>query len=366
MTGSFYKRPKPAVAAPAGHEKDIWDKISTLTVPLITLTLGLLGWHATNTYNDTSLAQQSRQFQAQENQRAADTQSDLLFRKQQSADAQTLAKAQELEKLYPYLQSSDKQKREFGYLMFDTLGHRDLALHLIHLKQDPAGVPLLKQLRLDPNPTVRAAAVAGLAELLSPRQEQAVGAAIDHVEGVAGYGAIRRFGDDLSYGRGGWGIVGGGLQRLISRYCMQPDSPTRALCKPENVFKKPVTDEQIRLLTEASCEPAMRRAQDAQKAEEYSGPARRSNALARELGLKLPLSIAIIRDTIYWMGTATKMVQYTNEEMGKTPAQGADEKAWIQTFLKMRGAHVPVANAYRNPYYQKLIDADNWQMADVK
>ena len=170
LSGSFPRRGRQK---PTPSGKDMWDKVSTLTPAIITLILGLLGWYATDSYNANSLAQQKAQaentLQLQQSQAAA-----ALAQQKAQADASNLlAQTQALDKLFDYIASSDPAKRLFGYTMYAHLGNEELAAKLILLKQDQAGVPLLRVLKNDPNQAVSAAAKQGLDRLEN----------VDHVGG---------------------------------------------------------------------------------------------------------------------------------------------------------------------------------------
>ncbi len=145
--------------------KDLWDKISALTVPFVTLVLGLLGAYATYTYNQADLRQKKDQAAAALSQQTAQAEADRILRAQQQADAKTISDAQTLERLFTFIASEDPQKRAFGYAMYAAMGQGELAARLIELKRDKAGVPLLQSLARDANPQVSAAAAKGLASL---------------------------------------------------------------------------------------------------------------------------------------------------------------------------------------------------------
>jgi hypothetical protein len=143
-----------AVAKRSNPEKDIWDKIVALTPAIVTLMLGLLGWHATDTYNSNSLRLQQAQANAA-----------LQQQKAQAEAANLLAQTQTLDNLFPYIAASDPRKRLFGYTMYAHLGDEELAAKLVALNDDVAGKPLLVALRASPKKSVQDAASAGLLRL---------------------------------------------------------------------------------------------------------------------------------------------------------------------------------------------------------
>jgi len=162
-------RVQTKIGTPGTPKKDAWDKITTLTPAMITLILGVLGWHATDTYNTTSLAQQESQarntLELQRSQAAA-----ALAQQKAQADAtNVLAQTQALDHLFEYIASSDPRKRLFGYTMYAHLGNEELAAKLIALNLDSAGKPLLETLRDNSNQAVSAAARQGLDRLENVR-----------------------------------------------------------------------------------------------------------------------------------------------------------------------------------------------------
>jgi len=120
-------------------EKDIWDKISALTPPLTTLVLGVLGAYVTYTVNAADLREKRAQADAEQRQRV-----------READGARLISQAQNLEALFPYISSSDPQKRELGYQMYAALGQGPLAVRVIALRKDPAGARLFEQLSEKP------------------------------------------------------------------------------------------------------------------------------------------------------------------------------------------------------------------------
>lgn len=156
-------RPIPTKSAPPG--KDIWDKISALTVPFVTLTLGLLGAYATYSYNQADLRQKAAQADASLRQQKAQADADREQRVHQEAAARLLSETQALERLFAFVSSSDAQKRQFGYAMFAAMGKGELAATLIGLKSDQAGVEVLRKLAKSSDSAISAAATKSLASL---------------------------------------------------------------------------------------------------------------------------------------------------------------------------------------------------------
>lgn len=352
---------------PAPAPKDFWDKISTLTIPFVTLVVGLLGAYATYSYNQASLEQQRAQAISDSKQRA-----------QQAADAKVIADAEQLQKLFVYLSSPDPQQREFGYWMFDALGKRELAIRLIDLKRDKAGLELLLRSRSDPKPAVRAAASQALASLLTTQQKTAIGSVIDRFEGVAPATTVRRIGRDVQFGTNGWQAQGGGLQALIDRYCGDPAAKERALCDPANHIAVPITDRQFALLQSAASDPVMQQIELSEAKAGLDATTGSAEAIARATGVKLPLSVAILTDTIHWMGSGAAKALAAKAAAAVREAAGGslDEKAWARAFLSQRRQRVGVIAARlgpamlpamqrRNDYYEQLVDAGKWDMAGI-
>lgn len=71
---------------------------------------------------------------------------------------------------------------------------------------------------------------------------------------------------------------------------------------------------------------------------------------AEVLGLRTPLGLAVLHDTIIQHGNdgdpdgLPTLVRETTEKVGGTPSTGVDEKEWVRAFLKIRERHL--AHAY--------------------
>ena len=145
--------------------KDIWDKIATLTVPFVTLTIGLLGAYATYSYNQADLRQKAAQADASLRQQKAQADADREQRIRQDASTRLVSETQALERLFEFVASSDAQKRQFGYAMFAAMGKGELAASLIGLKGDQAGAGILRNLAKSDDAIVSATATRNLAVL---------------------------------------------------------------------------------------------------------------------------------------------------------------------------------------------------------
>jgi hypothetical protein len=164
-SGSLRTSGRRAVPKSKPSEKDIWDKIAALTIPFVTLTLGLLGAYATYSYNQADLRQKATQAEAGLRQQKAQADADREQRNHQDANARLLSETQALEQLFQFVASSDAQKRQFGYAMFAAMGKGELAATLIGLKGDLAGVDVLRKLATSGDAAVSAAAKNNLASL---------------------------------------------------------------------------------------------------------------------------------------------------------------------------------------------------------
>lgn len=104
----------------------------------------------------------------------------------------------------------------------------------------------------------------------------------------------------------------------------------------------------------AANDPVFREVQDQVVNQLYYTPAKDA---ANQQGLTLPLSLAVLYDTIIQHGGGTdpdslqSLINRTNQAMGGSPATGVDEKAWLQKFLSVRRADLT------NPFDKSTRDA---------
>jgi Peptidase M15 len=154
-----YRKVITRTEVPSKSKRDVWDKLAILSVPFASALIGGVGVWVTNSFNAASLEQQEIQTTAEREQRAADAQADRLQRAQQANDVRLISEAQQLEKLFAFVSSTDPQKREFGYQMFQALGREELAIRLIRIKDDRAGgIVFLKRLQRSPDAATRKSA----------------------------------------------------------------------------------------------------------------------------------------------------------------------------------------------------------------
>lgn len=122
--------------APAKSGSDVWSKLGTVSTLFSSVILGAVGLYATQSYNRHQLEQA----------------------RLDSQEKSLTERAQVLEKFAHYITSAQPQEREFGYAMFANLGQADLALKLIALNKDQAGISVVESLKTSDDPRLRAAA----------------------------------------------------------------------------------------------------------------------------------------------------------------------------------------------------------------
>jgi|GEM_PF-5922943 len=113
-------------------KKDFWDKISSLSTLLSGVLIAGIGLWATHHYNYSQL--ELRQLEA-------------------------------LDKFRPLLSSNKPDEREFAYSAFVSLGYENLALKLIALKDDRAGINVLASLSKSENQEISSSATKILSKL---------------------------------------------------------------------------------------------------------------------------------------------------------------------------------------------------------
>ena len=120
-----------------GNNKDIWDKMASMTPLLLGILVAGIGAIFTHVYNFQQL---------QLNQIAT------------------------LDKLRPLLTGNNPQDKEFAYSSFVALGYEDLAIRLIEVQRDQTGRNLLIQLKNTASSATREKAAAAL-EVLDEAQK---------------------------------------------------------------------------------------------------------------------------------------------------------------------------------------------------
>jgi Glycosyl hydrolase family 46 len=150
---------------------------------------------------------------------------------------------------------------------------------------------------------------------------------------------------NLRYGIGSWDIKSGGLARLLAAYSQRPGAQNAALTRGllVNGAVQPSAELAGELKT-LGADPVMQQAQKEQFRTDYIVPAL---PRGKELGLQLPLSIAILCDlavNVGW-GQAKKITDSAAAKLHGNPAQGVDEKQWDLAVLDARVE-----------FYQHLVD----------
>ena len=84
-------------------------------------------------------------------------------------------------------------------------------------------------------------------------------------------------------------------------------------------------------------------------------------------GFTLPLSLAVIQDSILQSGSILQFLRDRFSE--KTPNNGGSEKAWIEQYVKVRQEwlanhknRVLNGTIYRTKFFLKEIEKDNWNL----
>ncbi len=344
------------VQRPSG--KDFWDKVGPFSTLFSSVVLGLAGLMATHFFNENEL-------QLKE----ADRQRELLRLERESSDKARLQQTQALDRFLHYVASEKPAEREFGYAMFAAFGQADLALKLIALQKDQAGAQVAANLRNDPNEAVRTAARQAL---LTLDQARSIRTLLRQREG-----GFFRGGRDIGYGL--WSLRGQSLALVLHAYVDKggrlSDQVAPFLDRLDRQDASLATDDAFAgTLRAVFEEPSMRPIEDAIIDQRFLDPALK---LAERNGVKLPLSIAILFDTIVQQGsgTAERLTRQTSEAMSGSPAQGVDEHAWTARYLQQRrngyqslvdrssalSVFLPGWMA-RIATYEKMIGAGDWQL----
>ncbi len=169
------------------------------------------------------------------------------------------------------------------------------------------------------------------------------------------YAYIEALRDGRGYtaGRAGFTSATGDMLDVVQRYVDQvPGSPLAAYLPRLRQLAARHSDS-LRGLAglpaawqQAADDPVFRSVQDQVVEATYFGPA---VARAQALGLRTPLGLAILYDTIIQHGEGNDpdglpaLIKRTNKRLRGSPATGLDEGLWLRTFLRIRRADL------RNP-----------------
>lgn len=176
---------------------------------------------------------------------------------------------------------------------------------------------------------------------------------------------------DLTFGINFASLRRGTLHKLLEAYCGEPGAkfadslaPYLGRLDEKDESLEEDIEFQKRLKTAAGEDPAMIRVQDRMFDALYWD---RAVAKATEIGIRTPLGVTAVFDTIVHMGTGlhAKIKALTSEQLDGTPITGIDEKEWIRVYLEKRRkelARSPAAvhSVYRVNELLKLVNQGNW------
>lgn len=172
----------------------------------------------------------------------------------------------------------------------------------------------------------------------------------DSLEIQYGYCAALKDGRGFTAGRAGFTTSTDEVYQVVKVYTQQ---------KPENVLVpylprlEELADQESASTSgldglpnawkKAGEDPAFRAVQDKMVEKLFWIPTQRH---ARVLGIRTPLGMAILHDTIIQHGndddpdSLPSLIKETTKESGGTPATGINEKLWLRNFLKIRLDHL--------------------------
>jgi chitosanase len=166
------------------------------------------------------------------------------------------------------------------------------------------------------------------------------------------YGYAEDLGDGrgVTAGRAGFTSATGDLLAVVERYTEdEPGAPLADFLPAlERLAAAESSDTSdlggfARAWADAAGDPAMQAAQDAEVDQTYFQPAR---AVADELDLEQPMSLAVLYDTIVQHGEGDDpdglpaIVAETLAVAGGSPGTGVDEEEWTTQLLAIRRAHL--------------------------
>lgn len=326
---------------------------------------------------------------SQEQQAAASLQSQreqnraaLDLQKSQNDANLAIAQAQTEEKFFLHLQSGTKAEQIATLRMMtkiDPQGAVEFAhLYLVtsldtSLKQAAKEYLVSLQENVSLDPSIRQLAKDALVQVAVETRIQQISEVLRNGTGEAQYDYISKSLLHLAYGREGAQLDGGDLYSLISSYCALPQALEAEGLRPylDRLRRQDLSlasDETFTtLLEKASSDRVMQQAQDDQFKQTFWMPA---VEFARTVGLKLPLSLAIIYDTNRNIGKrgVAKIIESTNAAAGGTPLEGVDEKVWSAKFLEKWRAWINIKSMiadYMMPqvaFLEYLMRANNWDL----
>ena len=190
-------------------------------------------------------------------------------------------------------------------------------------------------------------------------------------------------GRGITAGRAGFTTATGDALLVVQRYTQRKASNPLASYLPElerlGAAESGDTNNLVGFIKaweEAALDAGFRSVQDEVVDELYYLP---SVDYADQAGLKTALARAVLYDAIIQHGEGDDpdgfpaLLARTTQKVGRTPADGADEKEWLRTFLSVRKADL--AHAYdeetrevwaestgRCDVFSALIEAGNWNL----
>ncbi len=171
------------------------------------------------------------------------------------------------------------------------------------------------------------------------------------------YDYVEYLGDGrgITAGRAGFTTATGDLLKVVKDYtAKKPDNElAKFIPRLWEIFQSKSDSEEglegfSQVWKTASQDPDFKRVQDEAVDELYYQP---SVKYSNQLGLRTPLARAAVYDTIIQHGDGKKdpdgllaILERTQNAAGGTPAEGVDEKLWLDTFLSQR--RQTLANPY--------------------
>jgi chitosanase len=211
---------------------------------------------------------------------------------------------------------------------------------------------------------------------LTRQQVQVVQAIINIFETsqvLGNYGQVTLLPNDpgrLTYGRSQTTLASGNLLKLLQRYVDNPGArfgPRLRPWLPAVAAQAAAVDTDGPLhnvLRACADDPVMRETQDQFFDDEYW---KRAHKAALDMGLGLPLSIAVVYDG-FVHGSWSRIRDQTTQQTGSVSAVG--EEAWIEAYVDRRRAwlanhtnSIIRKTAYRMEAFQRLIANGQWGLA---
>lgn len=210
---------------------------------------------------------------------------------------------------------------------------------------------------------------------MSPSQARTAQAIINVFEtsAVLGrYGMVTVLPHDkggLTYGRSQTTLASGGLYDLLKRYCQNPGSIFARRISPylpQLQARDSALDGDRKfhnILRACADDLVMRETQDVFFEDHYWQPAL---GAARELGVRLPLSVAVIYDS-YIHGSWNAIRDRTIGDVGRMNQVG--EQVWVEAYIRVRRDWLehhenPALNptVYRMDAFSRLIELGQWAL----